>query len=88
MSRPTPEKKIIVYDATYGFGPTFYVAEAEIGNKMVKVHSCSRRLSNFRYAIATKELAAEAKAIMAERDKLNERARLFKNKLDNLQPKP
>lgn len=75
------EKKIVVYDSTFGYGPKFYVTEAELSEKSIKVHSTRHRKSSIRFAIATPELAKEAKHIQHLMDAVNVKAHALRKKL-------
>jgi hypothetical protein len=87
------EKQIVIYDATYGYGPHFELAQAVWNTKTLTLYAGygsgilrrhQRRTQVF--AVATPELATEAKAINALYADLWKRARAFKEKLRAAQP--
>ncbi len=72
----------VVYDTSFGFGPSFRVADAEISEKMVRFENYSNhRRSHTLMALATPELVAEAQEIERMMEEATERARKFRKLL-------
>lgn len=71
----------IIFDSSFGFGPTFYIVDAVITEKTIEVMRTKHRKEGHAFAIATLELIKEADAINKEREQLAERGRAFKLKL-------